>query len=73
MADKGFEWIQLWSAWRTQTPEIQRGWMMGLGGLKTHLEDFMKNYPRDVQDDLVMRHRTCVKYLDMFDHQTHRR
>jgi hypothetical protein len=52
MADKGFEWIQLWSAWRTQTPEIQRGWMMGLGGLKTHLEDFMKNYPRDVQDEV---------------------
>ena len=53
MADgKYFEWDSLWSAWRTQPVEIQRWWMMGLGGLKPNLEDFMANYPRQVQDEV---------------------
>ena len=53
MADtKGLEWVQLWASWKGQTLETQRGWMMGKGGLKLALEDFMKNFPRSVQDDV---------------------
>jgi hypothetical protein len=53
MADtRGFEYVQLWAAWKSQTVETQRGWMMGKGGLKPILEDFMKNFPRNIQDEV---------------------
>ena len=52
-----FEWLELWAAFPQQPIEIQQGWMTGKNthgctGLRPILEDFMKHFPREVQDDV---------------------
>ena len=52
-----WEWVSLWAAWRTQPLYIQQGWMTGKDthgciGLKPILQDFMDNFPKEVQDDV---------------------
>lgn len=58
--DAGFSWMQLWVSWKNQPQNIQRQWMVWKvnpvdgeeAGLKPVLEDFMKNYPREIQDEV---------------------